>query len=256
MIPRLLLFDLDGTLLRSDKTISPRTLAAVGAARERGALIGVSTSRSELNCLSFLPELTPDLVISSGGALVRAGGKTVFSAAFSPSETRSLIALAREVCGADVELTADTERAHYWNYKVDPTRDDKTWGGSVWTDFSHYDEDCFKLCVQIFDEDIAETLRGRAPDCDMVRFSGSFWYKLTPAGITKETAILRACEALGLTPADVAAFGDDLADVGMLQLAGLGVAMGNAPPEVRLAADAVTLSNDDDGVAVWLEEKL
>lgn len=67
---KLLLFDLDGTLLDNEKRISQRTLAALNACREKGVLIGISTSRSEQNSLAFLPELNPDILISSGGALV------------------------------------------------------------------------------------------------------------------------------------------------------------------------------------------
>ena len=66
---KLLLFDLDGTLLQSDKTISKRTLSVLKQCREKGILIGVSTSRSEQNSLVYLNELMPDILISSGGAL-------------------------------------------------------------------------------------------------------------------------------------------------------------------------------------------
>lgn len=73
---KLLLFDLDGTLLRSDKTISRRTLEALEKCREKGILIGVSTSRGEQNALSFTDRLLPDIMIASGGALVKyQGGK-------------------------------------------------------------------------------------------------------------------------------------------------------------------------------------
>ena len=68
---KLLLLDLDGTLLQSDKTISTRTLSALKKCRENDILIGVSTSRSEQNSLVFLNELMPDILISSGGALVK-----------------------------------------------------------------------------------------------------------------------------------------------------------------------------------------
>ena len=68
---KLLLLDLDGTLLQSDKTISIITLSALKKCRENDILIGVSTSRSEQNSLVFLNELMPDILISSGGALVK-----------------------------------------------------------------------------------------------------------------------------------------------------------------------------------------
>ena len=68
---KLLLFDLDGTLLQSEKAISTRTLSALKKCRENDILIGVSTSRSEQNSLVFLNELMLDILISSGGALVK-----------------------------------------------------------------------------------------------------------------------------------------------------------------------------------------
>ena len=64
---KLLLFDLDGTLLQSEKTISTRTLSALKNAEENDILIGVSTSRSEAKLFGILNELMPDILISSGG---------------------------------------------------------------------------------------------------------------------------------------------------------------------------------------------
>lgn len=70
-VVKLLLFDLDGTLLKTDKTISERTLSALRDCKNKGYLIGISTSRSEQNCLAFLGELSPDILITSGGALIK-----------------------------------------------------------------------------------------------------------------------------------------------------------------------------------------
>ena len=132
---KLLLFDLDGTLLQSDKTISKRTLSGLKQCREKGILIGVSTSRSEQNSLVYLNELTPDILISSGGALVKYGTEYIYKAEFSSTETNAMIDRARSVCGNDCEITIDTIDAHYWNYKVDPKKLDQSWGDSIYTDF-------------------------------------------------------------------------------------------------------------------------
>ena len=75
---KLLLFDLDGTLLQDDKTISQRTLGALEKCRGEGVLIGVATSRSEENCMTFLQRLQPDVLISSGGALVKYLGSIIY----------------------------------------------------------------------------------------------------------------------------------------------------------------------------------
>ena len=161
---RLLLFDLDGTLLCSDKTISKRTLKALQECKKKGILTGVSTSRGEQNVLSFLDELKPDILITSGGALVKYNGRCIYKAMFSKEETRNVIQAA------------------------------------------------------------------------------------------KEKAVLEVCVACGITPEEITAFGDDYADTGMLELCGKGIAMGNAADEVKEKADLVIGSNDEDGIAVYLEE--
>ncbi len=102
---RLLLFDLDGTLLRSDKRITKRTLQALDRCREKDMMIGVSTSRGEKTALSFIDALRPDILIASGGALIKRGGEYIYKAEFSAERTRQMIGAARSICGMDCEIT-------------------------------------------------------------------------------------------------------------------------------------------------------
>ena len=80
---KLLLFDLDGTLLRSDKTISAKTQKMLQRCKQEGILIGVSTSRAEQNALSLIEIVQPDIIVSSGGALVKYNGRCIYKAMFS-----------------------------------------------------------------------------------------------------------------------------------------------------------------------------
>ncbi len=252
MNKKLLLFDLDGTLLRSDKTISENTLNALTTCKENGYLIGVATSRSEQNTYTFLEELRPDILITSGGALIKEKNKYIYKACFTAEETKQMIRTAREICGEDCEITIDTADTHYWNYKITPKDTDKTWGDSVWTDYQDFCQESLKMCVEIFDETQAERLKAKLPDCDAIRFSDGYWYKFTRKNVTKESAIDYVCAACGLKYADIIAFGDDYADIGMLKMAGVGVAMGNAIDAVKAIADTVIGTNDDDGIAHYL----
>lgn len=249
---KLLLFDLDGTLLRSDKTISDRTLAVLQECRKKGMLIGVSTSRGEQNALSFIEKLQPEVLIVSGGALVKYHGEYIYKAVFSAEETRQMIAAARSVCGAECEITIDTIGAHYWNYKIDPRKQDQSWGDSIYTDFKDFGESSLKMCVEIFDDAQAGQLQELLKECDCIRFSDGYWYKFTQKAVTKERAIMEVCDASGIKPAEIAAFGDDFADIGMLELCGMGIAMGNAIDAVKAKADFVIGSNDEDGIAAFL----
>lgn len=253
---KLLLFDLDGTLLRSDKTISQATLKALQESRKKGILIGVSTSRSEQNALSFIEELQPDILITSGGALVKYNGEYLYKAEFSKEETRQMIAAARKVCGTDCEITIDTIDSHYWNYKIDPKKQDQSWGDSIYTDFNDFEETSLKMCVEIFKDSQAKLLQETLHDCDCIRFSDGYWYKFTKKNVTKEKAIMKVCSACGIKTEEITAFGDDYADLGMLKLCGKGIAMGNAIGEVKEIADLVIGSNDEDGIAAYLRQSI
>lgn len=253
---KLLLFDLDGTLLRSDKTISKKTLSVLKQCKEKGILVGVSTSRSEQNSITFLNELMPDILISSGGALVKKGTEYIYKAEFTEIETRNIIDIVRTVCGEDCEITIDTIDSHYWNYKIDPKKLDQSWGDSIYTDFTDFSECALKICVEIFDKDKANMLAEKLEYCDCIRFSDGYWYKFTKKNVTKENAIRMITEVCGFGTDSIIAFGDDFADIGMLELCGVGVAMGNAVDEVKDRADIVIGSNDQEGISKFIEENI
>ena len=146
--------------------------------------------------------------------------------------------------------------AHYWNYKIDPKKLDKSWGDSIYTDFSDFNECSLKMCVEIFNQDKVDKLTRSLSDCDCIRFSDGFWYKFTKKNVTKENAIMKITEVCGFSTDSIIAFGDDYADIGMLELCGTGVAMGNAIDEVKERADIVIGSNDEEGIADFIENEI
>ena len=93
---------------------------------------------------------------------------------------------------------------------------------------------------------------------DGVRYfrSTPIYLEFVEKSVSKGSALLRLCEMLGVDPAQTVAFGDEENDRPMLRAAGLGVAMGNAVPEIKAEADAVTSSNEEDGVAKFIEHLL
>lgn len=253
---KLLLFDLDDTLLRSDKSISEYTLDVLNKSRQCGYIIGISTSRSEHNCLKYIGELNPDMLITSGGALVKYKGEHILKESFSVGRIKEMIEKARSVCGNDVEITVDTISDHFWNYKIDPLTIDSNWGGSHYTDFNDFNEEALKMCVEIFDENSASQLVSDFSDCDSLKYYDGCWYKFTKKGVNKENAIRYLCKICNISTENIIAFGDDIADLEMLRLAGTGVAMGNAVEDVKLAADIVIGTNDEDGAAKYIESIL
>lgn len=80
--------------------------------------------------MAYIHELMPEVLISSGGALIKYKTESIEKAEFSPLETKAMIDAARSVCGNDCEITIDTVDAHYWNYKVDPQKADLVIGSN------------------------------------------------------------------------------------------------------------------------------
>ncbi|MDE6725002.1 MAG: HAD hydrolase family protein, partial [Ruminiclostridium sp.] len=93
-------------------------------------------------------------------------------------------------------------------------------------------------------------------DCKIVKFSDGEWYMFTKKSASKENAVLKLNEKCGISPNDIIAFGDDFSDIGMLKLCGKGIAMGNSIEEVKNISDLVIDSNDNDGIAKYLERSL
>lgn len=249
---KILLFDLDGTLLGSDKSISPLTLNSIEKCKDKGFLIGVSTARSEINSLKFLKEVEPDIIISSGGALVSYKGKNIYKAEFSLEETKRIIGLARELGGQLIEITVDTVNCHYWNYSKNPLEDDPTWGDTTYSDYIDFNEKSLKICVELGDEDRAKKLAEQIEHCHYVRFSDGNWFKFSKSTGTKDKGIIELSKFLNIDLNDIVAFGDDFADIEMLKICGKGIAMGNAIEAVKAIADEVIDTNDNDGIAKYL----
>ena len=249
----LILSDLDGTLFHNDKSISDFTKQTIAAAQKLGVLFGISTSRAKINALKFLDGIDPDVLITNGGGMVFYKNKKIYNCEFSVDEVNTLLETTFEVFGKGQIISADNEHGLYSNSKEE--LGDKFW---TFNDFSNFKEPCMKLCIQSLDKEkitkVAECLG--TDKIDFLPFSDIPWYKLSKKGATKEKAIEVLCCYLNLSQKNIAAFGDDFNDIGMLKLCGKGIAMQNAIEEVKHASNEICLSNEDDGVAKKITQLL
>ncbi len=254
----IILTDLDGTLFRDDKTISDYTIEVIKKAQAKGVLVGISTARAIESAKEFLGEFKPDFYIANGGALVTANNREVYSCQFSVEETRKMLAKVYEVCGENIEMTLDNVSTLYWNRPENERGDEFTRPKAEFSDFKDFKLPAMKICVAITDENIANQIAASigVQNVDIKPFSDIPWYKFSKANATKEKAVLALSEYLNVHVSNMAAFGDDFTDIGMLKLCGRGVAMQNAIPQVKEAADEITLCNMEDGVARWIEKNI
>lgn len=268
---KIIVLDLDGTLLTSDKKISPRNYAALEQAAEKGIHIVPSTGRF----YDGMPVVVRELPFVRYAITVN--GAEIYDA----REDRVL---------HRAEMTAEQAEEVFAFLDTLPVVYDCYQDGWGWMEKSLYDragdfiEDPKVLSmvkdlrtpvegfrelirsrnrgvqkIQMFFKDMdkrAESLpllRQRFPGLN-VTSSITNNLELNSLDAHKGVALLKLCDILGVDPAQTMAFGDGLNDITMLQTAALGVAMDNAYPEVKEAANFITDTNDHDGVAKAIEQ--
>ncbi|MEV4739396.1 HAD family hydrolase [Streptomyces sp. NPDC049555] len=257
---RLIATDLDGTLLRSDETVSERTRAALARATAAGAAHLVVTGRSVAWTRHILDALDyRGLAVCGQGAQVYHAGEhrlltsvtldrqlAALAVAKIEAETGPLhLAASREGLEGDL-LVAPGYRVQEGPLPTVPITD----AAELWA------APLNKLYLQhpdLDDDALAETARCAAGGLVGVTMAGSGIVELLPLGLSKATGLSLAARRLGVPAAATIAFGDMPNDVPMFGWAGHGVAMANAHPELLAVADEVTVTNDEDGIALVLE---
>ena len=265
---KLIAFDLDGTLLREDKSISPRNLAALEKAARRGIHIVPATGR----VYSVLPKELQQLeyiryVICINGAVLfdKQTKQEIYSAQIPLDRTLALIDYIRRL-PLDVIYDCYADNTGWTTHKnftlVDeyiphmPMRELFHSSRKPVDDLVEHLQQRGKPVqkVQMYFKEpgnrdaIIAQLHQKFPDIQ-VSSSLSNNLELNGSEAGKHTALRVLCEKLGIDMRQVLALGDGSNDIGMLEAAGVGVAMANATQQVRRAADSVTADNENDGVA-------
>ncbi|MEU8525902.1 MULTISPECIES: HAD family hydrolase [Streptomyces] len=250
--------DLDGTLLDSAGRISARTRAVIGRLREAGWLLVLATARPVRAVRPIVAELGHQAVVVCGNGCLTYDFAAEAVVDYRPVTTErvrhALDVLRRHEptarMGAERHLEFLLEhRFHVPAFDaLDAIRMD-----ALDTALDH--TGVGKLLVQLDGDalDYRARIAARLPEGYEITASGSAFCEITVEGVTKASALRRIAHAHGFSAADVVALGDMPNDLPALAWAGTGVAVANAHPEVLAAADFVTLSNDEDGVAHHVE---
>ena len=248
---RMILTDLDHTLLKQDGSVSGKTLQILTACRTKGIRFAIATARYWIGAERYIDLLNPDFEITTDGTLVHSHGQCIYSCAFSVSETNAIISgIADAVPGA--EITAACGKTVYWNSRH--ISESEKLHKAVYCDYSSpLDVQANKIVAELPDESVAREIAAKT-NSKLQCYRGEKLYAFMPAASGKTAAIRALAEISGISPEDTVAFGDDLNDIEMLRFCGTGIAVANAIQEVQEAADEITLSNNEDGVAKWLAD--
>lgn len=255
--PRLVATDLDGTLLRSDGTVSPTTRAIIARVETAGVPFVLATGRPP-RWMSQVVEQTGHrgVALCANGALVYDlhTERVAEARLISPEDALQVVhALRRAVPGVAFAVESPQARfGHEPEYRPRWDMDDK----DVLPAEQLIARGIAKLLVR--HEEMTGAELHQAASAALGALVETTWssddglLEVGVGGVTKATALAAVATEVGVAPEDVVAFGDMPNDIAMLTWAGLGVAVANAHPDVVAVADEVTASNDDDGVAAVL----
>jgi Cof subfamily protein (haloacid dehalogenase superfamily) len=261
---RLVATDLDGTLVRTDGTVSDRTRRVLHAVMASGVRVVLVSGRPTHSLRSIAQAIgMSGLAICSNGAIVYdiERDEIVRHAVLAAATARLLIDALRaavpEVCFAFVRGPRFAcEPAYHQIARVRDHAAGYLEGAVLGDALALCDESATKLIVRhaaIDADDLLARVHALGLDGFEATHSGAPFVEIAATGVTKAHALEALCADLGITPGEVVAFGDAPNDVAMLRWAGRSFAVANAHPPVLAAASDVAPSNDDDGVAVVLE---
>lgn len=256
--------DFDGTLLEKGGAISSRTVVAIDSFRKAGGKFILSTGRSFSSIVQRLEELGlhGDMpVLCCQGALMRRAqsGETLLKI---PMQKQAALAFLQKAEERDLMCQFYTAEAVYApcrnarneEYFTRTGIDPVEVGMPVSEFLRSFDEPVLKVLCIIPPDERARLLRAFSEGKGCAVFaSQKFLIEAVSEQAGKGNGLVQACRALGVDCARSVAFGDELNDIDMLKAAGLGVAVGNAVPEAKAAADFVCDACADDGVAKVLE---
>ncbi|MFF8591651.1 HAD family hydrolase [Streptomyces sp. NPDC015220] len=259
---RLIATDLDGTLLRSDGSVSARTREALTAATAAGAAHLVVTGRAVPWTRHILDDLGyRGLAVCGQGAQVYDAGEHRLLTSVTLDRRLAGVALAKIEAetgplylaasrdGLDGDVLVGPGYALTGKLPATPFTD----ASDLWS------APLNKIYIQhptLSDDELAEVAHRTAGGFVSVTMAGEGVVELLPLGLSKATGLSLAARRLGAKAVDTLAFGDMPNDIPMFAWASRGVAMANAHQELKAVADEVTASNEEDGIAVVLERLL
>ncbi|MGH3487038.1 MAG: HAD family hydrolase [Actinopolymorphaceae bacterium] len=258
--PRLVASDLDGTLLRTDGTVSPRTRQVLAAVEESGTTVVFATGRPP-RWLRHIADATGHrgIAVCSNGALVYDlhTERVVDSYPLAPEIGLAVVdAIRAAIPGVSFGVEFGETFGHEETYEPHGDFSDQTFVGEVTELFGR--QPAVKLLARHNGHDAGVLLAKAsevAGDLAELTFSGvGGLLEISAPGISKATTLAAFCAERGITAEEVVAFGDMPNDLAMLSWAGTGYAMAGAHPDVLAAVDGRCPGNDEDGVAVVLDK--
>jgi len=245
---KMIVTDLDGTLLRSDETVSERTISTFKRCRDSGLKVIYATGRGASSKV-VVPNDLFDGFVRCNGATAHDGDKLIHSKRLEIDSVRPLLLAAD---ASDTNIVVECDDFHYANFDL----------ATLWeafedyakiADFSTLTGQADKLYTPAITQDAVDLLKKHMPSDTYMYLSNDGFALIMHNDATKSKAVNALANEWGIKPDEIVSFGDDTNDIDLLEYSGIGIAMGNASDIVKKSANEICDTNNNDGIAKWLE---
>ncbi|WP_338451320.1 Cof-type HAD-IIB family hydrolase [Niallia oryzisoli] len=270
MIYRMLALNIDGTLLQTNGKIHKSTKEAIEYVQQKGIYVTLVTSRTFASAKKVAKALKLDsiLITHTGAYIAKEIGKPAHAARIQENITYDLVRLLEgfpcqiRLVHENYSLANKYKLNHNLLAKTVFTTGDPVFYSQQFVDSigdTIIDEPANPSSVEVYFEykddlrDVQEAIQRMFTEVDCMSLN-ELRLDIVPTRVSKLNGLLYLAERLGISRNEIVCIGDDIDDIEMIEAAGLGVAMGNAPVEVKRAADWITRSQNQQGVAYMVKE--
>jgi Cof subfamily protein (haloacid dehalogenase superfamily) len=243
-----IIVDLDRTLLQTDKSLSKYTIDTLKKCKEKGMNLIVATGRPLRNTTEYNDILNFDSLVLSNGARIITKDKEIFNEINKNSAKKILNILEKH----NIKITIETKETAYSNVKID------NFETIVVNDLTKIIEEneVLKIIIGLEDENTINIIKEYIDENVYYTIAHNVVAQIMSSKATKLKGIEKVFELNNYSFEESIFFGDDNDDIGLIQKCKTGVSMSNAIEKVKKASDVITLSNDEDGVAKFINENV
>lgn len=247
---KMVVTDLDETLLRTDKSITEYTIDIIKKVRDSGMKIIYATARGD-DAISLIPYDLFDGCVLMNGAKAYVDKKIIYERTISPDIFTSFLC---ELSNKNFRVAAEICGVHYANFNVK-----EEWSyidNFIITDYVNVSGNADKLYALVENSNQLDYINSILPRELYLHLSRDNLPMIMHKEATKYNGVLKVANEFRISQSEIIAFGDDMNDKEMLLNFGIGIAMDNSIDEIKMVADYICDTNNNDGVAKWLDENI
>ncbi|SMO61084.1 hypothetical protein SAMN06265379_103354 [Saccharicrinis carchari] len=255
---KLIVTDMDGTLLNSNKELSPKFESIYKQLRDKGIRFAVASGRPHYSLRPQFEHFTHDIIfIGDNGAYIGTQPEPLISGSFTNSEMDEIINTYRKIAGVDAVICTP-HKPYTESDDADFIKKAKKYYPNIEMvdEAKKINEQVLKvaICDSLTWQENSGKIWNRFEEKHVVAPSSNVWIDLMPLGVNKGAAVAHIQQLLGVKKEETMVFGDFHNDIEMLQMASHSYAMENAHEDVKNVAQFIAPSNDSNGVIQVIEE--